>query len=53
MLDHTADRVMPGSTMPQRELERHWRDYRVFLRVASLFIAHVAVVLLLLAYFLT
>lgn len=39
--------------MPQSEFAQHVQTYRAFLRIAFLFAAHVAVILILLAYFFT
>ena len=41
-----------AAAVPSQEFEEHVRTYRSFLRGAVLFVAHVAVILLVMAFFL-
>lgn len=43
-------RAEPGSTI---DMARHWSDYRGFLFVGKVFVAHVVIILALLAYIYT
>lgn len=49
---NTAAQTEPKDESAQEDLAAHYRTYRAFVKYASLFALHVAVILALLAYFL-